>query len=156
MSKTCPSANGTLPLWAAVNTHPHQEQLAADNLRRQRFPTYCPVVWRRRSHARKVDEVRRPLFPGYLFVQVEPEKTGWRPILSTYGVRTLVRCGNQPGLVDARFIHALRAREIDGAIVRPQAPYRIGQKVRVTGGAFDGIAATVVSLDEDAPAEALS
>jgi transcriptional antiterminator RfaH len=138
----------TAAWWAAVNTQPHRERVAHDNLERQGFIAYCPVVRRRRSHARRVDEVLRPLFPGYLFVSIAPERENWRPILSTYGVRTLVRCGDQPSVVDARFIDALKAREVDGAIVRPPVPYHVGQQVRVVAGAFDGIVATILDLDE--------
>jgi transcription elongation factor/antiterminator RfaH len=134
--------------WAAVNTQPHREQIALDNLQRQGFSTYCPVFRRRRSHARRVEEVLRPLFPGYLFVDVGTERDCWRPILSTYGVRTLVTCGGQPSLLDARFIDALRLREVDGVIARPPVPYRIGQQVQVVAGAFDGLVATILSLEE--------
>ena len=134
--------------WAAVNTQPHREQVAHANLERQGFVAYCPVVRRRRSHARRVDEVLRPLFPGYLFVNVSLEREFWRPILSTHGVRTLVRCGDQPSPVDIRFIAALKAREVDGAIVRPPVPYQVGQQVRVVDGAFDGIVATILDLAE--------
>jgi transcriptional antiterminator RfaH len=134
--------------WAAVNTQPHRERVALDNLERQGFSTYCPFIRRRRSHARRVEEVLRPLFPGYLFVNVGSGQDCWRPILSTYGVRTLVRCGDRPSQVDARFIHALQAREVDGAIVRPAVPYRIGQQVQVVAGPCDGLVATILSLDE--------
>ncbi len=148
MSSPCALSRGGAAWWAAVNTQPHREQVAHANLERQGFVTYCPVVRRRRSHARRVDEVLRPLFPGYLFVSVSLERDFWRPILSTLGVRTLVRCGDQPSPVDARFIAALKAREIDGAIVRPPVPYQVGQQVRVVAGAFDGIVATILDLAE--------
>jgi transcriptional antiterminator RfaH len=148
MSSTCAPLDGTAAPWVAVNTHPHRERLALDNLARQRFDTYCPVVRRRRSHARRVEEVLRPLFPGYLFVRLGPERDCWRPILSTYGVRTLVRCGDQPGLVDASFIGALKARELDGAIVHPAVPYQVGQQVQINTAAFDGVVATILALDE--------
>ena len=148
MSSPCALRRGGAAWWAAVNTQPHREQVAHANLERQGFVTYCPVVRRRRSHARRVDEVLRPLFPGYLFVNVSLEREFWRPILSTHGVRTLVRCGDQPSPVDARFIGALRAREVDGAIVRPSVPYQVGQQVRVVAGGFDDVVATILSLDE--------
>jgi len=118
--------SGAAAWWAAVNTQPHRERIALDNLERQGFASYCPFIRRRRSHARRVEEVLRPLFPGYLFVNVRSEQNCWRPILSTYGVRTLVRCGDQPSLVDARFIQALQAREVDGAIVRPAFACPVG------------------------------
>jgi len=149
MSSPCARRGAAAAWWAAVNTQPHREQVAHANLERQGFVAYCPVVRRRRSHARRVDEVLRPLFPGYLFVNVSLEREFWRPILSTHGVRTLVRCGDdQPSPADARFIAALKAREVDGAIVRPPVPYQVGQQVRVVAGAFDGIVATILDLAE--------
>jgi transcriptional antiterminator RfaH len=148
MSSAYALPGGAAAWWAAVNTQPHRERIALDNLERQGFSTYCPFIRRRRSHARRVEEVLRPLFPGYLFVNVRSEEDCWRPILSTYGVRTLVRCGDRPSLVDGRFIHALQAREVDGAIVRPPAPYRIGQQVQIVAGPCDGLVATILSLDE--------
>jgi transcriptional antiterminator RfaH len=135
--------------WMVVNTRPHAENTALDNLHRQAFDAYCPMLRRHRSHARSVTSVLRPLFPGYLFVRAGPELGRWRPILSTYGVRNVVRAGEKPSVIDNGFIASLKAREIDGAIVRPASPYRIGQKVRIAGGAFDGIVATIIELDAD-------
>ncbi|MGE0701882.1 MAG: transcription termination/antitermination protein NusG, partial [Hyphomicrobiaceae bacterium] len=35
-----------------------------------------------------------------------------------------------------------------GAIVRPASPFSVGQTVKVVQGAFDGIVATIVDMDE--------
>jgi transcriptional antiterminator RfaH len=148
MSSAYALPGGAAAWWAAVNSQPHRERIALENLERQGFSTYCPFIRRRRSHARRVEEVLRPLFPGYLFVNVRPGENCWRPILSTYGVRNLVRCGDRPSLVHGDFIDALLAREVDGAIVRPPVPYRIGQQVQVVAGPCDGLVATILSLDE--------
>lgn len=134
--------------WAVVNAQPNRERLALENLQRQDFITYCPFVRRRRSHARRMSEVLRPLFPGYLFVRIGPDVRRWRPMLSTYGVRTLIRCGDELSLIDDAFIQALKARELDGAIVRPPSPYQVGQQVRVAGGAFEGLVATIIEMHE--------
>jgi transcriptional antiterminator RfaH len=131
-----------------VNTHPHREQIAIENLTRQGFESYCPMIKRRRSHARRITTVARPLFPTYLFVRIDPTVSRWRPILSTFGVRSLVRFGDQLGILDNAFIEELLKREEDGCIVRPAEPYRVGQQVTVRGGPFDGIVATIVSLQE--------
>ena len=134
--------------WVAINTHPHKEHLAVENLMRQKFGVYCPRIQKRIRHARRVRDVTRPLFPGYVFAEVAPDLTMWRPILSTYGVRTVIRFGDQPAFVDNRFIDGLRAREIGGVISKPVAPYRIGQEVLLTGGPFDGLIATIIAMDE--------
>jgi len=134
--------------WAVVNTQPHKERIALDNLQRQEFRPYCPLIRRLRGRGRRGSEVLRPLFPGYIFVRIDPDAERWRPMLSTYGVRTLVRCGDRLSLMDDAFIQSLRAREVDGVISRPTCPYQVGQQVRMAGGAFDGLVATIVEMRE--------
>lgn len=135
-------------LWAAINTHPHRENVAAENLMRQEFQVYFPREIKRVRHARRVQDVLRPLFPGYIFAQVAPELTMWRPILSTIGVRALVRTGDRPALLDGSFIEGLRAREIDGVIAKPASPYRMGQEVRLNGGPFDGLIGRIIEMND--------
>ncbi|MGI9404150.1 MAG: transcription termination/antitermination NusG family protein, partial [Hyphomicrobium sp.] len=130
--------------WAVVNTHPHREHIAVENLQRQEFWAYCPMVRRQRRHSRRVTDVLRPLFPGYLFAQVNPDTQRWRPMLSTLGVRAVVRCGDRLSLIEDAFIQSLKDREADGVIARPASPYRVGQEVRMAGGAFDGLVATII------------
>jgi transcriptional antiterminator RfaH len=139
---------GPLQHWIVVNTQPHREHVALENLLRQEFVAYCPRIRRRIRHARQSRDVLRPIFPGYLFVQVNPDLQLWRPILSTYGVRTLVRCGDRLSFLDDAFIESLKEREIDGAIMRPASTYEPGQQVKLTGGAFDSLVATILELDE--------
>jgi transcriptional antiterminator RfaH len=139
---------GASPPWIVINTHAHREHLALDHLHRQEFEAYCPMIRKRRSHARRVDSVLRPLFPNYLFARFNDHRGGWRPILSTCGVRTIVRAGDRPSLIDDAFIIGLKSREIDGAIVRPATPYQIGERVRIAIGPFDKMVATIIDMDE--------
>ncbi|BBU60275.1 transcription antitermination protein RfaH [Methylosinus sp. C49] len=133
--------------WAVVNTHPHRERLALENLMRQQFHAYCPFMLERVRHARRTREVSRPLFPGYVFVELAAD-TRWGPICSTFGVRTLVRSGEQPSFLPGDFIEDLKIREIDGVIVAPSRSFEIGQTVRIAGGAFQDFVATIIDLDE--------
>jgi transcriptional antiterminator RfaH len=134
--------------WIVVNTHPHKEATAIANLENQGYTTYCPVVRKSIRHARKARQVLRPLFPGYLFVGLGFDKAQWRPVLSTFGVRTLIRSGDEPSRLNPGFIAALRSRESDGVIVAPAHPYTVGQKIRIADGPFDGTVATILSLGE--------
>jgi transcriptional antiterminator RfaH len=134
--------------WAVINTHPHREKLALENLERQEFTVYCPLLRRRLSHARRVTSVLRPLFPGYLFVSTGINFGRWRPILSTYGVRSIVSNGQNISCIDHAFIAGLQKREVDGVVVRPLAPYQRGQSVKIIDGPFDGLVATIIDMDE--------
>ena len=133
--------------WIAINTHPHREHVAIEHLVRQKFAVYCPMELKRIRHARRVRDVSRPLFPGYIFAEAMPDLSFWRPILSTYGVRAMIRIGDQPAYVDDGFIQGLRAREIDGVIAKPVVPYKVGQQVRLNGGSLDGLIATIIEMD---------
>lgn len=135
--------------WMVLTTHPAREDYARQNLERQGFTVYYPRVIKRIRHARRVYDAARPLFPAYLFVAHQPNGTGWRSLMSTYGVRTLVRSGEAPSLVDGSFIASLKAREVDGVIRRPEQPFAVGQNVRIQGGAFDGLVGRILELREN-------
>lgn len=133
--------------WVAVATHPHKEKIAVDNLSRQGYQTYCPMFRRTVRHARVAQDVLRPLFPGYVFAAPQ-DGTSWKSMHSTFGVRRVVQFGSRPCFLSNDFVEALRQREVDGAVVRPSQPYAIGQEVQLISGAFDGLIATIVAVDE--------
>lgn len=134
--------------WIVCNTHANQEQLAITHLKRQKYDIYCPMYIKHLNHARRIEKVERPLFPGYVFIHTDPVHDCWRPVLSTVGIRSVVRFGENLGTVSDDFIQSLRSREQDGHIVTPAHNYRIGQRVQVNAGPFDGVVATILSMDE--------
>jgi transcriptional antiterminator RfaH len=99
-------------------------------------------------HARRADDVLRPLFPSYLFVHVNPQTQRWRPIMSTFGVRTLVRFGEQLAFVPDDFIDELRSHEIGGEIVHRARSYALGQRIHVTNGPFSGLVGTIIAMND--------
>jgi len=124
--------------WYVVQTQINAELKAAHHLLRQGFEIYLPRYLKRRSHARKIEKVPAPLFPRYMFVQIDMATQRWRSIQSTFGVSHLVLQGSDPARVAPQVIESLRAREDDGGYVmldrRPK--FTLGEKVRVLAGAF--------------------
>jgi transcriptional antiterminator RfaH len=131
--------------WIVASTHPRREHAAIANLSRQGFHAYCPRTNKRVRHARQTRNVLSPLFPGYVFIRLDPRVEPWRSIDSTTGIRNLVRFGDYPAVVPADFITGLRASEQDGVIPSRQEAYQPGQKVQMRDGPFDGVIATVLS-----------
>ncbi|AUC99949.1 transcriptional activator RfaH [Bradyrhizobium sp. SK17] len=124
--------------WYVVQTQVNAETKAAAGLVRQGFSTYLPRYQRRRSHARKVEIVSRPLFPRYLFVAIDVAAQRWRAIQSTLGVSHLVCVGDRPAAVENGTIDALKAREDEAGFIKlARGPaFSPGDKVRITEGAF--------------------
>jgi transcriptional antiterminator RfaH len=136
--------------WLVVNTHPHRENTAIENLLRQDFDVYCPMMVTRIRHARRICDAQRPVFPTYIFVDFSTAKKRWRPILSTYGVRSVVRQGDQPSLLNGGFIKSLKSREVDGVLSKPTTPYSVGQQVALEEGPFAGLIGKIIELrDKD-------
>jgi len=138
-------------VWVAVGTHHFKEAQAVQNLERQGFQAYCPMIRKKVRHARRLREVLRPLFPGYVFVSLDAEHDQWRPILSTIGVRTLIRFGDRLGILPRSFVESLRSLEDEGAIPLPCAKdsYASGERVRLREGPFEGVIATVLRCDDN-------
>ena len=126
--------------WYLIHTKPRQEKLALENLARQGYACYLPCLRREQRRAAAVVLVDEPLFPRYLFIQLDQasEAKSWGPIRSTRGVSRLVCFGKLPARVNERLIEILRQREatLDQTPVRLLNP---GDRVGFTEGAFSGL-----------------
>lgn len=136
-------------IWFVLATHTHREEEAIQNLSRQSFHAYCPMIIRNIRHARRSYDAARPLFPGYVFVEWQDPAQRWRPLSSTVGVRSLIMSGETPARLPAGFVEDLKAREVDGSIGKPEARFQAGQQVTICGGAFDGLIGQIVEMKEN-------
>lgn len=134
--------------WYVVSTQPHGEARAEANLVRQGFETWLPRFAKERRHARKVDTVLKALFPGYLFVRLDPETMRWRSINGTVGVRHIIVHDERPARLPDNFVESLKARTGPDGLVAPPDEETLapGMRVRLTGGPFADQIATLVRL----------
>lgn len=144
--------------WYAVNTHPHQEERARFNLRRQGYEVCLPRLRKTRRHARRTDTVLTPLFSGYLFLHLAPELQAWRAINATFGVRRLLCEGERPCPLPAGFVEALEQRmDLNGAVAQPEGEFTVGEPLRLLSGPFaDHIGTMLHVADKDRIALLLS
>ena len=126
------------PRWYVVQTQANAEHKALAHLARQGFATYLPRYLKRRRHARRIDVVAAPLFPRYLFVEIDMTVQRWRSIYSTVGVSRLVCNGEYPAPVPEQVIDELKSRQNASGLIqldcRPKL--KIGDKIRIQEGAF--------------------
>lgn len=145
--ETKPPQDLTLPTghaWYLVHTKGRQEDTAITNLQRQNFRCYMPMLYAEKVRRGKPAVVAEPMFPSYVFVQLDTSENikgqSWSPIRSTLGVRDLVKFGGHPAKVDADLITTLHERE-QLQQSNPQALFAAGDKVVITDGPFAGIEA---------------
>lgn len=134
--------------WYAVQTQPKRENLAVEHLKRQGFCVWMPLFERIIRHARKSKRVLRPLFPGYLFINLDVETAQWRSINGTIGVNRIVSFGQGPAPVAAQFIAALQHIEAnEGLVVANGEALLPGQDVEILSGPMAGTIAKLLSLE---------
>lgn len=143
MSEAVPSATRGAAHWYAVAVLPHADALAREQLARQGFVVFAPTFKRTVRHARQFRTKVTPLFPGYMFVQLDLGQARWRAINGTRGVRGLVTAGERPVRVPDAVIVALMPQAGEGAPV-VLAP---GAVLEVVAGPFAGLVARLERLE---------
>ena len=71
--------------WIVVKTKKNNENRAASNLINQGFQTFFPKFHQQKKLVNKIRLILKPLFPGYLFVNLKTNQS-WNKINNTYGV----------------------------------------------------------------------
>ena len=135
------------PRWYAVQCLSNREFIAASQLRNQGFRTFLPCQLKTRRHARRFDSVRRPLFPGYLFVQLDLAHDRWRSVNGTLGVAKLVGHGDLPSAAPTSSVEAIRAACDAFDVVHNTGVIAPGDAVRVTCGPFSDLVGRLENLD---------
>jgi len=129
--------------WFAVRCRPGRECVARQELERQGFLVYLPQEQKLIRHARTMQKLPRPFFPGYLFLHLAPNECRWTAIRSTPGAICAVHFGLYYPPVPEQVIAALQGLEdADGFIGEgedPVSPFKPGERVVVRDGQFSGI-----------------
>lgn len=139
------SMSTSSPRWYLIKCKFRQEYRALENLRRQGFSCYLPELRVERLNRQCELEAREPLFPSYLFIELNDVNDNWYPIRSTRGVSHIVRFNEDPLPVQDSIIEAIRQRV---ATDPSQVPYlRSGERVRIVEGSFSQFEAIFVAND---------
>ena len=134
----------TTPNWLLLQVKPRQELRALENLERQKGECYCPQIKLEKLSRGNRIQVEEALFPGYLFINAQPEQTGltYTSIRSSRGVSKIVGFGIEPIKIPESLIQQIKQREIEGLTYTkadnlPQA----GDKIDIIEGPFKGLQA---------------
>jgi len=126
--------------WYAVNSKPHRERQAEQNLLRLGVETFCPLLKQSKVIRRVRQTVIRPLFPGYLFAKFDAS-CHLRAVAYAGGVSRIVTFGGTPAVVDEAMIDSVKNRLQHGYAVAPSHRLKPGQVVTIQEGPLYGIEA---------------
>lgn len=125
--------------WYLIYSKPRQEQLARENLARQDYETYLPLIRQRRRLRGRYQDRIEAMFPRYLFIHLDDTTDNWKPIRSTFGVASLVCFGGVPARVPEDLVRTLKQNaDADGLCALPAPALQRGERVRIVDGALAG------------------
>lgn len=127
------------PGWHVVWTRPRQERVAEENLLRQDYEVWLPMLgkWRRRAGGWACQT--QPMFPRYLFLHARAEVQDLSRVRSTIGAVGLVRFGERTPVLAEATVAALRELADQTLAQAPDHPLRPGARVRIVSGPLAGL-----------------
>jgi transcriptional antiterminator RfaH len=136
------SGFGRMLRWYLIHTKPAREALAEENLRRQGYTVHLPRMVHSVRRAGQWRESIAPLFPRYLFLQLNEGCQALGPVRSSVGVAGIVRFGASYAIVSGRIMRELRLREDPQTGLHRLTKRRLlarGAAVHITTGPFKGL-----------------
>ncbi len=94
--------------WYLIHAKPRQEARALENLQRQGYEVWLPLITVEKLLRGRIRQVTEPMFSRYLFIRLDAQNSNWAPIRSTLGVSRLVTFGHVPAKVPDELVTALR------------------------------------------------
>lgn len=139
--------------WRLMQVSDSLSRSDGELLRRMQIEIYQPVTRsmimvarkalsqvQRRSPVKPMREKIELLFPGYAFLCFVDSDDRWRDVFKMVGIRGLVCANHRPVEMPWEMVRQIQASEVNGAIPSTTKlaafPFVIGQRIRITDGAF--------------------
>lgn len=130
--------------WHVVQHKPAQGDRALTHLQNQDVSCFYPKVMVEKVRGGKRVAKLEPLFPGYLFVNLQPTDTAWAKLRSTRGVLRVVGFSNRPAEVPEEVIDQIKESL---ETVAAGGGIQAGSKVQLQEGPFEGLEAIFQAYD---------
>lgn len=134
--------------WYVLAVQPGKERYVEMQIKSAGYGVLCPRYKRRVRHARAVKTVTPPLFPGYVFVELESHAASWRSVNWIPGAIGFVRFEGNPSSVNSDFLENLKQyMATDGSSVI-EKPLSIGDRVQAISGPFERVLGEVIDMSD--------
>lgn len=135
--------------WYAVHTRSRHEKLVLERLRERGFTAFLPLMKETHSWSDRKKTVELPLFSCYTFVRMVANAEERLKVCQTQGVLQIVGPRGEATPIPDEQIEAVRVL-LSGELPWTEHPFlKVGQRVRIRGGAMDGVEGIYLARDKD-------
>ena len=135
--------------WFAVQTRPRHEKKVNAGLVEKGIHSFLPLHRERRRWSDRYQWVEVPMFLQYLFVKLHGTAESRLKVLQTTGVVQFVGPTGRGTPVPEEQIESLRAIVTHRIPTTPHEFLRVGERVRIRGGALEGIEGVLSAIHND-------
>jgi len=128
--------------WFALRVQSRCEKVVAMVARNKGFEEFLPLHKSRRRWSDRLKAMELPLFPGYLFCRLDPQRR--LPLLTIPGVLHFVGVGKTPSPIEDTEIAAIQTAVGSGISTEPWPFLDVGQRVRLEDGPLAGLEGILV------------
>jgi len=135
--------------WYAVQTMPRHEKKVSCELTAKDICCFLPVISRRRQWSDRQRMIDEPLFAGYVFARIVFRSADRIALLNTRGVVGLVGGRGAATPIPEHEIIAIKQILEKRVSIASHVFLTVGQRVRIHGGALDGLEGILKSIKGD-------
>ena len=134
-------------MWYLLQHKPNKQNIALENLKRQGFETFYPLLENTKRTNSRFKNSFSPLFPGYIFVFFNIENSSWFKIRYTTGVSRIVGFNSIPSIVPSDIILALQQKYKSSHKLLSAKNIKTGVNTQILKGPFSGFLGKIEEYD---------
>ena len=134
--------------WYLLQTKPNCHKIAQENLHRQGFKVFLPLLTKTTTRRTKFVNNLKPLFPGYIFLGTELDNIPWKSVNSTRGVSKAVTLDGHYRSVAPEIFDGLRSRCDQNGVLETMENVKAGDQAKITKGPFADFICNVEKIDD--------
>jgi transcriptional antiterminator RfaH len=135
--------------WFAVQTRPRNEKKVSLGLKEKGVHSFLPLRREKRQWSDRQQWIELPLFSQYVFVQIPATAESRVSVLRTTGVLRFVGSPGYGTPVPNEQIENLQAIVDQRMPLAPHEFIKVGERVRIRGGALNGIEGVLAEIKND-------
>lgn len=131
--------------WYAVRTRPRHEKKVVAELREKGITTYLPLMMQMSQWSDRRKKIQVPLFSCYAFVYSAFDLHLRLSVYGISGALGFVGPNNEGIPIPDEQIESIRTLLASSALLTPYPLLKTGQRVRIRGGALNGVEGILVT-----------
>ncbi|MDC3129305.1 transcriptional activator RfaH [Paracoccaceae bacterium] len=135
--------------WYLLQIKPNAHVTACENLRRQSFEVFLPVISKTTQKKGKFLDTKVPLFPGYIFMGTSVDPIPWKSINGTRGISKAVTLDGIYRSINALIIEGLQHRCDKHGVLRRLNDIVATDRIKIERGPFAEFICTVEQIKDD-------